>query len=656
MSQTNLHFKALVAGAPGEALGAAGEALLALQQQRSGAEVDAVPALRQASLELLRWLLRNRDSALAAEQLAFLTSGALADSVTVKDSAGQPLAIDLLSAELYDLLLVECSAQPVAPEAEALYFPGERWRALADGSLSPFDFNRPGRFKPHVPGQPRPRRAAAAAPAGPASAAPIAGQSDQTAHEVAALRQDITQGQQELAALLRQLATAVSGERLGNLLKELAGFTQFVGSAQTQLADSAKAGQVAIPAPEQQPAIQAVEVLHGELDKTLTLLSTVQRAQLRSLEQLKQLALQPAATAAAPAAPAMPGADAPLTAEQLKRIETDAAGMFASVSQYLINHPQRTAWSASRILIAEHFEKIGAPPEECIATPPRLLAALRRIQALHPNCFPPDDHGTPVLPPVIIEPGVGLVKWLDDRFMLSFVASDTPRSGSQLSLSPLDLAVLRIYGSYLARGDVWNYRGERLSDNFMAEYAGEIEQKVAVKFTGADKKMTYGTSAEEKDGASREDAVRDYLDFVFCVFNGQQLPKRITPRKVGVFLKYCLFRDLAFTVSLTLHLLAGADALGARAVILKHLPHDERQVIALCKRALESSTVLQTRYRRDLETLLNTVMGREFMDDARDAGLLGAGRGQSAAAPAGDGSVAGEGESAPAAKHDYFDL
>src|SRR5690606_9233607 len=113
-----------------------------------------------------------------------------------------------------------------------------------------------------------------------------------------------------------------------------------------------------------------------------------------------------------------------------------------SVSQYLINHPQRTAYSASRVLLAEHFEKIGAPPEDCIATPPRLLAAVQRMQALHPNCFPLDDKGEPVLPPVVIEPGIGLVKWLDDRFLLSFVANDAPRTGAQLNLTPLEQAVL----------------------------------------------------------------------------------------------------------------------------------------------------------------------------------------------------------------------
>jgi hypothetical protein len=251
------------------------------------------------------------------------------------------------------------------------------------------------------------------------------------------------------------------------------------------------------------------------------------------------------------------------------------------------------------------------------------------------------------------------VKWLDDRFLLSFVANDPPRKGPQLSLSPLDQAVLRIYGSFVARGDIWNYRGERLNDNFMAEYAGEIEQKVAVKFTGAEKKLSYGTSAEEKDGASREDAVRDYLDFVFCVFNGLQVPKRITVRKAGVFLKYCIFRDIGFTLNLTLHLIAGADPLAARTIIHRHIPHNSGQIIALCHQALEGSTVLQTRYRRDLEALLKSVMGREFVEDARDAGLLGA-----SDKPGGSSTGTATGTTADAAadpatsptQHDYFDL
>jgi hypothetical protein len=653
MAEANQHFKQVVGGARPEVLAALGAALLALEQQRSGAEVDSAPALRQASLELLRWLAGQAGARLTPAQHCFLLSGALADSVTVRDAAGQPRVVELLPPGFYSLLLHECNVTaPAGGMAASILPPPVRWEELAAGSLAPFDFNRPGRFKPHAPGQPRPARPMPAADQPAANPAMPSGHASQA--ELLALRQELASGQQELAGLLRQLAGAVSGERLGGLLKELAQFTQFVNQAQEQLADPARALQVALPAPERQEAVRAVEQLHRELDATLSALSAVQRGQLHTLDELQRVVLQKSAAVPEPVT-APVAREAGYSAEQLKRIETDAGSMFASVSQYLINHPQRTAYSASRVLLAEHFEKLGAPPEECIATPPRLAAALQRVQALHPNCFPPDDKGEPVLPPIVIEPGVGLVKWLDDRFLLSFVSTDPPRPGAQLSLSPLDQAVLRIYGSYVARGDIWNYRGERLHDSLMAEYAGEVEQKVAVKFTGAEKKLSYGTSAEEKDGASRDDAVRDYVDFVYCVFNGLQLPKRITTRKAGVFLKYCMFRDLPFTVGLTLQLIAGSDALAARAILLRYVPHDQRMLIALCAQALEQNQALQTRYRRDLASMLLAVLGREFMDDARDAGLLGAGGAKAASATApdapGDG---GEGEPAPA--HNYFDL
>src|SRR5690348_230477 len=71
----NLHFRQLAGGAPGEVLAALGEGLLALSRQRAGQPVDSAPALRQAVLELTRWLVRQRPAQLNPEQRLFLASG-----------------------------------------------------------------------------------------------------------------------------------------------------------------------------------------------------------------------------------------------------------------------------------------------------------------------------------------------------------------------------------------------------------------------------------------------------------------------------------------------------------------------------------------------------------------------------------------------------
>jgi hypothetical protein len=675
MEEANRQFRQLVSGAPAEVLAALGEGLLALHRQRGGEAVDSAAALRQGLLELARWLVRTRSGSLNPQQQLFLSSGALADSVTVKDPQGQPVTLELLPAELYARLLAAAAAEAAPEELStarlSLLYPVRRWRWLAAGELAPFDMAHPGRFKPYAPGTPRlepsPRSAAAPAASRPAAPEARAAGGPDAARLGAALAEQGELAQQELRELsrgVRQLAETMRGDRLAAVLKELTQFSQFAQAAAEQLADPARAGQVELPTDaERHPALMVVKELQVELAGVCDALLAAQRKLLDGLARQQQLARLVAAAAAqgSPAAPATaPEAAAPLAVagyppDQLRKLEADQTAVAQMMTQCLINHPQRTPWSSARVLLQEQLDKLGAPPEDCLATPPALLASLARVQGLHPNCFPLDPSGAPVLPPVVVEPGVGVVRWLDDRFLLSFVAADAPRKGPQLSLTPLDQAVLRLYGGFLARGDIFNYRGERLADNFMAEYAGEIEQRVAVKFTGAEKKLTYGTAAEEKDGANREDAVKDYIDFVFSVFNGLPLPKRISPRKASVLLRYCLFGDVRFTVGLALNLLA-AEPLLARQAILAHTRHNTALAVQLVQQALEESPLLQTRYRRDLAACLLAVFGHEFVDDARAAGLLGG----PATRPVdpGTAAAAADGAAPPeaAASRDYFDL
>src|SRR5690606_41113572 len=83
---------------------------------------------------------------------------------------------------------------------------------------------------------------------------------------------------------------------------------------------------------------------------------------------------------------------------------------------------------------------------------------------------PPRPASTPIPYTTLFR---SLLKWMDDRYFASVVQTEPGRRGSELSLSGLDIAALRIMGLFLARGDIFNYRGERVSDSFMAEYAGQ---------------------------------------------------------------------------------------------------------------------------------------------------------------------------------------
>ena len=112
----NQHLKQLMDGVPREAAASIGEAFLELAAQREGkAGADASTKLRTAWLELMKCLLRERFDMLNPQQQLFLMTGAVADSVTVKDSAGEKLCLQLLSNSLYEALLEEFTSSIVDP-------------------------------------------------------------------------------------------------------------------------------------------------------------------------------------------------------------------------------------------------------------------------------------------------------------------------------------------------------------------------------------------------------------------------------------------------------------------------------------------------------------------------------------------------------------
>jgi hypothetical protein len=334
-----------------------------------------------------------------------------------------------------------------------------------------------------------------------------------------------------------------------------------------------------------------------------------------------------------------------------KAVERDISTVHGVVIQQLANNPLRSAWSACRVLLKEQVEKADDPLAESFATPDNLNASIAKITNLHPNCFPQDSHGVPVIPPIIIEPGAGIAQWYDDRFIISFICSDAPRRGKKLNLSPVDLAVQRIFGQFLARGELFTFRGERATGNFIADYAGEVEQKAKAKFAGKDKKLTYTTATEVKDTASRDDAVRDYIDFIFHVFNGLTVPRRITPRRISVFLQYCIIGDEEMSAALALQYVLPYDPLVAREIVIKLAKRDDGRIVELVRTAVENNPHIASRYHNDLLRVVTELMGRDFATTAERNGLLASGRIARRSAQSED---PGATKTETSADHDYF--
>jgi len=623
----NYHFKRLVEGAPGDVMSQLGKALVAIHEQREGAkDVDAPAALRTVWLALARWLVREKGANLNPEQRLFLLSGALADKVIVKSMADERVKVNLVDSEVYEALLAELEQ----PAPRFLLEPLRRMDALANEELTPLDLNRPGRYREPQATERRPA------------------DRQQLIAEFAASLQGLEVSKDALNAAIRQFVEVIQADRLKLVLAPAKELAELAAKMQELSTDPAALIELSIPAGADHPAISSAEALQRDIDVRLKALAQTERDLLGALRHAKASAV--VISRAGEDVGEVPASEQllVLNPETAKLVEKDVSSVNGVMVQLLNNSPSRTAWSASRVLLNEHTEKYGGEVCECYATPSRLAASIAKIDKLHPNCFPHDKAGNPLLPPVIIEPGVGEVHWYDDRFLLSFVCTEERRRGSKLTLSPVDQAVLQIYGQFLARGDLYDYRGDRVTGNFAADYAGDVESKAKVKFTGADKKMTFVSSTEVKDAAGRDEAVSDYIDFIFNALNGLTIPKRINSRRIGVILRYCTIIDEQTTVNLAMRYVAANDPAVVREIILAYAGRDKNAAVQLIATALESDPQIASRYRKDVAKAVDDIMGREFSREAARKGAMGKDAADAATGPVD--------ETEPGSGHDYFDV
>ncbi|MCB1218582.1 hypothetical protein KDL44_14450 [bacterium] len=634
-ASNNQHFKLLLEGVPREIAAKFGEAFVELAEQRQGsAAADAPTRLRSAWLELLKFLLKERSALLNPQQQLFIFSGVLADSVTVRDGKGETLDVPLLEPALHAALLEGFG--PAQPAVPWIMSPLVRMHILATQQLKPFDANRSGRYSGE----------ALSLPLAPAQSTPAAAAQPDPARLEQAYAQ-CRQLQQEVGLRTRGLVEVLASENLGPVMQGLLHpANEMKRVSQDGLALSGLAQITLTGRPPEHDSVQRLKRLTEQFDSAS---SSLAQAQVRLLEAIAAAAslargMEQGSPDLAPQAARQSLLPKPKLDDNARRsVESDWNATAGFVNQTLLNDAKRSTWSPARVLLNEQLERCQDPLRDNLLTVAALHDSMQAMLRLHVNCFPQDSEGQPVIPAVFIEPGVGMLKWMDDRFIVSFVQTEAPRPGSELALSGIDIAALRIMGLFLARGDIFNYRGERIADSFMAEYAGHIEQKATVKFTGANKKLSYGTSTEEKDGASREDAVADYIDFIHAVFNGLPVPKRISPRKLGIILKYCVFRDVWYSACLVMRHVAQPDAALAREILLSLAKEYRVHVVDLIRHSLEADQQVAARYRSDPALAVKEVLGKQAEELTRQA--------ESGLAPGEAGSAA-ETETV----HDYFDV
>ncbi|HRU39672.1 MAG TPA: hypothetical protein P5511_07320, partial [Candidatus Goldiibacteriota bacterium] len=233
-------------------------------------------------------------------------------------------------------------------------------------------------------------------------------------------------------------------------------------------------------------------------------------------------------------------------------------------------HQNRMPYSGARILLNCQIPDVTKAMENYLCTPAKVMESLKKILDIHVNAFPKDDDGNYIIPPILIEPIRNYCDFLEDRFVMGVISGESGKKGANVSFTPIDFQVMRCVGMYLAKDPIFDYRGEINEGTFMGDYTGKIEKTAQVKWTGQEKKMNMVMSAELVDAASREDAVQNYMDFVYNVLNGLGPPPKMSKRKINVLLRYATIQSIENNVRMLLQYVAQSEPLEVRDTILKY--------------------------------------------------------------------------------------
>ncbi|HTB22977.1 MAG TPA: hypothetical protein VK914_09745 [bacterium] len=517
--------------------------------------------LRKAFDSLTRSLI-DRIESLNENQMLFLCTGALADQVDLGEGS-----ITLLDRGIYDALLEAYRDVPskLPEQADYVYTAWDRARMIAADELYALD--------PQQAGKRRPKKEAA-----------DPSQDPKLARETAIGRRNACVKDLEAAMpslqKLFEAAQTVDSTAAGKALECMKSFTDQAGGRAPEAVGSAKMDldrEVLNAAPTLKTYAEAAATnllkIRQLAEKYGPVLAELRKT-LREIEALNAVKTD-----------SMRKRFVTFDIDRVAKIKTDFGYTGGFVAATAENSANRVATSSSRVLLNSHLNMEQDPLRNQLCTPENVHAAMQKILAVHVNAFPKSPSGAFQIPPVIIEPVRNVVDWLEDRFIMSAVSGEIMRKGPHFSLSPLEAQVMKAIGMYLSKDSIYNFRGEQNAGTFMGDYSGKVEKSAKVVFAGADKKMTMVASAKQVDAAGREQAVSDYIEFVFNVLNGLMPNPKMSKRRIAVLLRYVIIKDLQFTVILMLRYAAMTELQEVRESLMKHVQNNYNEA----KRLVEES-------------------------------------------------------------------
>lgn len=281
------------------------------------------------------------------------------------------------------------------------------------------------------------------------------------------------------------------------------------------------------------------------------------------------------------------------TSEHTDLIKRDISIINSFIVSAAEKSSNRVPYSGARILLNSQIPDLARANDSYFCTPKNVMDSLNKILTIHTNAFPKDDDGNFIIPPILIEPIRNYVDFLEDRFIMGFVTGEPGKKGAKVSFSPIDFQVMKAVGMYLAKDAIFDYRGEINEGTFMGDYTGKVEKTAQVKWTGQDKKMNMVISSELVDAASRDDAVTNYMDFIFNCLNGLGPPPKMSKRRINILLRYATIYSIENNVRLLLQYVAQSEPLEVRDTIMKYTNRSADAGREMVKKIVKEDAMIQ---------------------------------------------------------------
>jgi|DewCreStandDraft_4_1066084.scaffolds.fasta_scaffold37422_1 hypothetical protein len=553
----------------------------------SGNKIDdviKVNKLRNAYNTLVSCLVNERMNKLNRHQMLFLCTGAIADKVEINGKV-----IELLDTEVYNWLLENFDKKEESQFSNVVFSVIEKWKMIAEAKLELIDTT--GKKKKSKDEKVDPKKLKAALEWKRNDAVKAGANISRTVLPLIEKIANIDQNRLKSFKMNFDLLNSYF-----NILQK--GHKLSPEDKRTKEAFATKSDSIA------KVLIDFTKLYTEIFSRTHESLVSFKQ----NIDDIKEKDMELAKVSTMAAAEENTTVDS-YTSDHLDLIKRDKVIVDTIVVGAAEKSPNRVPFSGARIMLNAQIPDITKANEQYIATPQKVIESLKKILSIHINAFPKDEDGNYIIPPILIEPIRNFVDFFDDRFIMGIISGEPGRRGANVSFTPVDFQVMKAVGLYLAKDPIYDYRGEINEGTFMGDYTGKIEKSAQVKWTGEQKKMNLVMSAELVDAASREDAVQNYMDFVFNVINGLGPPPKMSKRKINVLLRYATIYSIENNVRLLLQYVAQAEPTEVRDTIIKYTNRNYEMAKEMVRKIVREDQIVQ----RVLGTNPEHVIARIFV-------------------------------------------